>query len=349
MIDATCEKIDVIEVKIPIRIADKNLPSERITPIFRDADLKSGECLYKNTTSQCINSDVPTASIYNSKGYTSDEWSTAFPKTDSPSRFEYCRYCKEINDSLTSTYNGRYDAYFKVFNGVKYQNCLDKYGQTSNDNRDGCYTFRYEEQEVRTQYPCQFYQCSEQDQIPGEFLINSANVYDCPVFCTDFNHPALWEERVKGYVCKKPIEPDPVEKGCGISKKESWDCLNEEVTHAVNNLNSTSMFDDIYNFLLNYFSNKSEENNNQDNEHENNDNLKLDNVEIKKEHTSFSIYDFAQNIFPTSTNCPVDNSITIMGKNYTFSYSKLCGVLKLLGNLVMIFSIFISYKLIRDA
>ncbi|EXF55953.1 neisseria meningitidis TspB family protein [Acinetobacter sp. 1294596] len=348
MIDATCEKVEIQSIKIPIRIDDRDLKYNNKEPIFRDPDVKNGECLFHISQPQFKYLDPPPPVIYNSAGYSSAEWGAAFPKIESPSNFDYFVSCKDLNDSLTREYNELYNAYYKVFVGIKYKQCSNKYDQIDNNNTDGCYTFRYEDQEVRTPYACQYYKCEETDQVDGEFGVDTANYYSCRVQCSRFNAPSSWDYRLNAYVCNRP--PDPLPTGCGLSEKESWDCLNKEVTSSVNNLNSNSgsILDRIYNLLFSFFSNKESDSETDSGSDSNIDTSQLDDIKLESNHHTFSFSDFLKDLFPSNVSCPAQNSINILGSQYNFSYSALCDVLKYLGNIVMIFSIIISYRTLRS-
>lgn len=56
---------------------------------------------------------------------------------------------------------------------------------------------------------------------------------------------------------------------------------------------------------------------------------------------------FDQNIFTSKKQCPDDRSFAIWSATFDFKYSRICGALQLLSNLVMSIAIILSYFIIR--
>lgn len=140
-----------------------------------------------------------------------------------------------------------------------------------------------------------------------------------------------------------PVEPEePEEPECEGSLIEAFQCYYNAFNQGLINLDELLKlyFDRIIIALdnISFSSGKSDNN-------ESDLNPTLDNPEIPVVHNS--IPNFKYSLFPTSSQCPADKVLNILGGSYPFSYSKLCNALSILGNIVMSIAIYFAYTIIR--
>jgi hypothetical protein len=340
-IDTMCEKVRLVDKQIPIRIPDSQIPKAQKTPVFIDPDIKSGQCLVQKSSGNCDKSGVNNRTIYNSSGYTVNEWMTKYPNSNNFVA-DHCIYCKDLN--MGNEYSNTVNATLKIFSHIIYKKCQDINQQVTSNNADGCYTFKTERVEETYLEPCRVYVCEESD-ITDDAL--GSNIYPCPVFCSAFDRPATWDLRLNGYTCRYIAPPEPeTELGECETKEGSIYCLKKDVISSVDD--SSSSFDNLFSNILDAIKHlfkkdvKDDQNNNDQNNNVDLSVLKQD-MPVFNQNITFE----SKSIFPSNTTCPVDNSLNILSTNYTFSYSKLCSSLSLLSNLVMLLSFFFSYKILR--
>ncbi len=349
-IQTTCERTVLEEKLVPVRIPDSDLPFNQITPIFRSPNLHASECLHHKSSGQCNIYGVNNTILFNSAGYSVDSWNQLYPNTPFSGPVSYCSNCNELNTG-TLVY-GTGSSYAGILTGFKYKGCKDKTNTSSDNNTDGCYTFKIEKIEKIESYPCTIYICKETDNVPGHFGVNTGNFYPCQVQCMDFNFPATWNFRQNAYVCLPPPpepDPDPEPEGCDGTKAESWKCLKNETKESLNETkwDISDYFDSIYTKLEDYFIQRDQENNNEPETPENPDNSTMPNAELPTQEHGFSASQLLDDLFPTNATCPNDTSINLLAKTYSFSYITLCEYAQTLGNLVMALSIYAALRILR--
>lgn len=344
----TCVETRWVEKEVFTRIPDNKIDDRYKQIQWRSANVKGGECLYHKSSAQCndpLGYGV-VKTIFNAQGYTAGPWSVLYP--DKPFYEDYCRNCSEINAGKPGS--GTQNSFSNVYDGTKYLSCQNSEGKVTTDNFDGCYAKTIERVEEEYEEQCVVYVCEETDISYDEY---GAALYSCPVQCGLFgNRPARWDTTWQMYRClfEDDIEEEEEEKTCENDIKESIDCLNNSVVDSIERVDrdTSSLFSRLLDYLDNILSNIFDSDND-DSGNDDNSNIVIDDVNIQVNDKNISSSDFIYNIFPTSISCPVDNPFSMWGHSFTFSYSKLCNSLTLVGNLVMILSIYLSYTLIRRA
>ena len=351
-IPSTCQRVVIKEHKIPIRIPDSQLPPTIKTPIFRTPNLRGGECLTHKSSGQCNLEGIGNRTIFNSKGYTPDDWALEFPDipSDAP---DYCKNCNEQNSG--NEYYGTQNAYGGILDHIEYKGCKDKNDVDSPSNTDGCYGFKIETEQVFETYACTIYVCKTTDVVFGEFGVDTANLYSCQVQCERFNAPSSYSMQHNAYICKRPPvpqEPDEDDSECEASKVKAWGCLKSSSQNVLDEANMTlkDRFDELYTKLLDFFNLRDENNDNENQEpgNDNSENPTFQNVELPGTTEPFSFSNFLQNLFPTDATCPNQRSIELLENTYSFSFDYLCELLAKLGNLVMALSIYSAYRIVRS-
>ena len=146
-----------------------------------------------------------------------------------------------------------------------------------------------------------------------------------------------------------------VPKDCSNSAIPAINCLKEDVVNALTEFSQvfTSPFDK-YDQSIQSAINQLDKQNPTSEPHENEDtenqNVDLDQLkaDLPVENQKIHAQSFLYNLFPTSVLCPSDNTVSLKGITYTFSYSKLCNALILVSNIFMILAIYSSFKIIRS-
>lgn len=136
--------------------------------------------------------------------------------------------------------------------------------------------------------------------------------------------------------CKTPVpDPEPEPEGCDGSVVESINCLKTQVTNSLNDLKTSftdgfDRFNDLLTQILNKESNSTNPGDDWDTPHDPNDlNAETSIQEINPS-------DFLdQDKFVNNSSCPVDNSISFWGHVYTFSYSRICNSLEMIGYFIL--------------
>ena len=149
-----------------------------------------------------------------------------------------------------------------------------------------------------------------------------------------------------------------VPKNCTNSAIPAIQCLKEDVVNALTEFSQvfTSSFHQYDQSIQSAINQLDEENPTSepqdDDDTQDNENQNVDLEQLKSDipitDNEISTQSFLYNLFPTSVSCPSDNTVTLMGNTYTFSYSKLCNALILMSNIIMILSIYFSFKIIRN-
>ena len=146
-----------------------------------------------------------------------------------------------------------------------------------------------------------------------------------------------------------------VRKNCTNSAILAINCLKEDVVNALTEFSQvfTSPFDQYDQNIQSAINQLDKENPTSephDNEDTENQNVDLDQLkaDLPVENQKIDAQSFLYNLFPTSVSCPSNNTVSLMGETYTFSYSNLCNALRLMGNIIMILAIYFSFKIIRD-
>ena len=149
-----------------------------------------------------------------------------------------------------------------------------------------------------------------------------------------------------------------VPKHCSNSAIPAINCLKEDVVNALTEFSQvfTNPFDKYDQSIQSAINQLDEENptsepqDNDDTQDSENQNVDLDqfNADIPVENKNIGSQNFLYNLFPTSVTCPSDNTVSLMGNSYTFTYNNLCNALILLSNIFMILAIYSSFKIIRS-
>jgi hypothetical protein len=148
-----------------------------------------------------------------------------------------------------------------------------------------------------------------------------------------------------------------VPKDCTNSAIPAINCLKEDVVNALTEFSQvfTTPFDKYDQSIQSAITQLDKENPTSaphDNEDEDTENQNVDldqlNADIPVLNQKIDHQSFLYNLFPTSVSCPSDNTVTLMGNTYTFTYSKLCNALILMSNIFMILAIYSSFKIIRS-
>lgn len=165
-----------------------------------------------------------------------------------------------------------------------------------------------------------------------------------------------------GQVCEC-INPDHVltntaqcvPKTCLNSAIPAINCLKEDVVNALTEFsqvftNPFDKYDQSIQSAINQLDKENPTSEPHENEDTENQNVDLDQLkaDIPITDNEISTQSFLYNLFPTSVSCPSDNTVSLMGDTFTFSYSNLCNALILMGNIIMILAIYFSFKIIRD-
>lgn len=176
-----------------------------------------------------------------------------------------------------------------------------------------------------------------------------------------FSNQKLVNKPIVGEVCEC-IDPDDVlthtaqcvKKTCLNSAIPAINCLKEDVINALSEFGDLispafDQYDQSFKTAINQLDSEhpSSDPQNNDNPNQNVD-LNQFNADLPVVNAKVEPYSFLSNLFPTSVSCPNDNTLSLMGDSYTFSYSKLCNALRLIGNLVMLIAIYLSFKIIRN-
>ena len=146
-----------------------------------------------------------------------------------------------------------------------------------------------------------------------------------------------------------------VPKDCTNSAIPAINCLKEDVVNALTEFsqvftNPFDKYDQSIQSAINQLDKENPTSEPHENEDTENQNVDLDQLksDIPITHNEISTQSFLYNLFPTSVSCPSNNTVSLMGETYTFSYSNLCNALILMGNIIMILAIYFSFKIIRD-
>lgn len=146
-----------------------------------------------------------------------------------------------------------------------------------------------------------------------------------------------------------------VPKDCSNSAIPAINCLKEDVVNALTEFSQVfttpfDKYDQSIQSAINQLDKENPTSEPHDNEDTENQNVDLDQLkaDFPVENQKIDAQSFLYNLFPTSVSCPSDNTVTLMGNTYTFSYSKLCNALILMSNIIMILSIYFSFKIIRN-
>lgn len=350
-----CPVIEYKDVPVYTRIPDSQLTYENIEQIWRSRERGSDECMVPVTPVFVDGRIRESGSYWN--GYTSQQWTDAGNQSPWGLRDSvgmpygtHALNCEKENESAPEPYRSSVNAGTKIFVGLKYKRCNDKDGNTSNDNNtDGCYSVSYDVVEVTTPRTCWEYVCEETDHgFPG-------GLYDCQVYCPDFKRPSkkyLISGTYRAYACRYEPEDDIEEE-----EEFCFTCLIEQFTDSV-----LYALDTIYSQIQSIFDRFLQENecnsedgtcenecNSEDGICENESQPELEEVLLPAENSDFSVTQLVKNLFPTSAQCPQDSDLNILGANISFSYLRICDALSYLGTLLMILSLYASYRIIRSA
>ncbi len=177
-----------------------------------------------------------------------------------------------------------------------------------------------------------------------------------------FSNQKLVSKPIVGEVCEC-INPEDVltntaqcvPKSCLNSAIPAINCLKEDVVNALTEFsqvftNPFDKYDQSIQSAINQLDKQNPTSEPHENEDTENQNVDLDQLksDIPITHNEISTQSFLYNLFPTSVSCPSNNTVSLMGETYTFSYSNLCNALRLMGNIIMILAIYFSFKIIRD-
>ena len=165
-----------------------------------------------------------------------------------------------------------------------------------------------------------------------------------------------------GQVCEC-INPDHVltntaqcvPKTCLNSAIPAINCLKEDVVNALTEFSQVfttpfDKYDQSIQSAINQLDKEKPTSEPHENEDTENQNVDLDQLkaDFTVKNQKIDAQSFLYNLFPTSVSCPSDNTVSLMGNTYTFSYSKLCNALILMSNIIMILAIYFSFKIIRN-
>lgn len=138
------------------------------------------------------------------------------------------------------------------------------------------------------------------------------------------------------------------EGGCKGSVIDGVKCLEQNTVNALDDVSNKTdnIFSDLLNKIKEYFDNKEDDSEANENDDLTIDHVNLDNIELPFFNNTITIE--SKSLFPSNVSCPPDNSINLLAKTFSFSYSKLCSYLNLLSNVVMILAFYFGYKIVRS-
>jgi hypothetical protein len=162
---------------------------------------------------------------------------------------------------------------------------------------------------------------------------------------------------INGVCIKKPPECKKGEKlidnqcvpvDCNNSIVQSVNCLKDDVSYSLNNLNDQSILGQIIDTLLNISQNLSSLNFGGSGDNQGSDNSNIDTSQFN---TDFSINEIEQktldqNIFSSSPQCPANRHFSIWAVSYDFSFERICDALDKLSYLVIAISVLLSVNII---
>lgn len=139
-------------------------------------------------------------------------------------------------------------------------------------------------------------------------------------------------------------------EGCDASIINAIECYTDDITESIENLDNlpSKLAQTIDSFMNLIFETNQKSDEYEPTEEEQEEILSYTEQPVIIPVINYEIPTFVTNLFRSNASCPADNTLNLYANTYSFSYQKICDWLNTLSNIVMILSIYFSYKAIKE-